>query len=96
MKSYFCTILLICLFWAVQTFCGKLVSAQEILWKEQVAWEGVPEYYQKWDYPDFNFPSELSVWKDERVKVSETLIGLLGDIPARPKQLNVQPYLKNK
>lgn len=96
MKSYFCTILLICLFWAVQTFCSKSVSAQEILWKEQVAWESVPEYYQKWDYPDFKFPSELSVWKDERVKVSETLIGLLGDIPARPKQLNVQTLFKKQ
>lgn len=72
------------------------VSAQETLWKEQKAWEGVSEYYQKWDFPDFNFPAELSEWEKGRVKVAETLERLLGDIPARPKQLNVKTVFKKQ
>lgn len=56
----------------------------------QQPWEGVPEHYQKWSYPDFRFPAKLSQWKEERVKVRATLIKLLGDIPPRPKNLNVK------
>jgi hypothetical protein len=29
------------------------VFAQEVLWKEQAPWAGVPESDQKWDYPDY-------------------------------------------
>lgn len=72
------------------------VSAQETLWKEQKAWEGVSEYYQKWDFPDFNFPAELSEWEKGRLKVAETLERLLGDIPARPEQLNVKTVFKKQ
>lgn len=70
--------------------------AQENLWHEQAAWEGVPEYYQKWNYPDYKFPSSKSAWKKERVNVRETLLRLLGDIPARPKQLNVKTVFKKE
>lgn len=96
MKRYFYGVLLTCLVWTLENFCAQSVSAQESLWKEQPAWEGVPEYYQKWDYPDFKFPSVLSAWENERVKVSETLQRLLGDIPARPKQLKVQTVFKKQ
>ena len=92
MKKYIYLCVLVCMFLA-----GNFsVSAQEVLWKEQAAWEGVPEYYQKWDYPDFKFPSDLSSWKKERVQVTETLQKLLGDIPPRPKKLNVQTVFKKQ
>jgi len=62
------------------------VAAQEALWKEQSPWEGVPEYYQKWNYPDFQFPSALTAWKNDRVQVAATLQRLLGDIPDPSKE----------
>ena len=92
MKNYFYPCLLVIIYLA----SSLTVSAQEVLWKEQVAWEGVPAYYQKWEYPDFNFPTELSSWKKERVLVAETLQKLLGDIPPRPKKLNVQTVFKKQ
>lgn len=70
--------------------------AQEELWKEQSPWEGVPEYYQKWNYPDFQFPSALPAWKNDRVQVAATLQKLLGDIPARPKNLKVKTVFRKQ
>lgn len=61
---------------------------QKSFWQEP--WEGVPEYYREWDYPEFQFPAKLSTWKNDRIKVRETLQKLLGDIPPRPKQLKVK------
>jgi len=72
------------------------LTAQETLWKEQTAWEGVPEYYQKWTYPDFQFPSALPAWKNDRVQVAATLQRLLGDIPARPKSLKVKTVFRKQ
>ncbi len=77
-------------------FYSKKSLAQEVLWKEQVAWEGVPEYYQKWKYPDFNFPSDLSAWTNDKKAVETTLKQLLGDIPARPRDLKVQTVFKKQ
>lgn len=62
----------------------------------QKAWEGVPEHYQKWNYPDFQFPSKLSEWEANRIQVRETLNKLLGDIPSRPKQLKVKTISKEQ
>jgi dienelactone hydrolase len=56
----------------------------------QKPWEGVPDHYLNWNYPDFHFPDNLSAWKEERTGVRETIVQLLGDIPARPEQLNVR------
>ncbi|MEO8764497.1 MAG: alpha/beta hydrolase family protein [Ginsengibacter sp.] len=70
--------------------------AKETLWSEQDPWEGVPEYYQKWNYPNFQFPHSLSAWQNERVKVRDTLLQLLGNIPGRPQQLNVKTVYKKK
>ncbi len=73
MKKYFYFFLLVFIY-----LTGNYsVFAQEVLWKEQAPWAGVPEYYQKWDYPDYKFPSELNTWKKERVQVAETLQKLL-------------------
>lgn len=92
MKKYFYFFLLVFIY-----LTGNYsVFAQEVLWKEQAPWAGVPEYYQKWDYPDYKFPSELTTWKKERVQVSETLQKLLGDIPPRPKKLNVQTVFRKQ
>jgi dienelactone hydrolase len=57
-------------------------------WQEP--WDGVPEHYRNWNYPDFQFPNRLSVWNKERIKVRETLQSLLGEIPARPRELKVK------
>ena len=70
--------------------------AKETLWSEQDPWEGVPEYYQKWNYPNFQFPHSLSAWQNERVRVRDTLLRLLGNIPGRPQQLNVKTVFKKK
>lgn len=74
------------------------LNAQDIgkekFWQQP--WEGVPEHYQKWNYPDFQFPAKLSQWKEERVKVRETLLKLLGDIPPRPKKLFVKGISKEE
>ncbi|MES3016523.1 MAG: alpha/beta hydrolase family protein [Bacteroidota bacterium] len=70
--------------------------AQDTLWKEQTAWKGVPEYYQKMKFPDFNFPAGLPAWNNDRKKVENTLIQLLGDIPARPSELKVQTVFKKQ
>lgn len=61
---------------------------QDPFWQDP--WEGVPEHYRNWTYPDFQFPENLSEWEKERLKVRETLTKLLGDIPPRPEQMNVK------
>jgi dienelactone hydrolase len=64
------------------------------IWQEP--WEGVPEHYRKWEYPEFQFPDNLSTWKNDRVEVRETIQKLLGDIPPRPKKLNVKTLLREE
>jgi dienelactone hydrolase len=83
-------------YFSAEPLYAQTPSATENLWKEQDPWEGVPEYYQEWVYPDFEFPNELSTWKRERTQVKKTLEGLLGDIPARPKELKVKTILKEE
>jgi len=73
---------------------GQSTSDQENIWQEP--WEGVPEYYRKWAYPDFHFPDNLSTWKKERTKVKETLGKLLGEIPPRPMQLKVKTVFREE
>ena len=57
-------------------------------WQEP--WEGVPEHYRNWEFPDFQFPSSLAAWQQERVRVRETIEQLLGNLPPRPEKLNVK------
>jgi dienelactone hydrolase len=71
-------------------------KAQDVNDFWQHPWEGVPEPYQNWDYPDFAFPSKLADWEKHRPAYQDTLIQLLGSIPARPKQLSVKTILTEK
>lgn len=73
------------LFLSVSTF-----AQSTNLWKEQEPWEGVPEHYQQWDFPNFQFPDDPADWKGEREKVRSTLRELLGDIPERPEKPKVK------
>ena len=73
---------------------GQTTNNEGNIWQDP--WEGVPEYYRNWAYPDFQFPDKLSTWKNERIKVKETLIELLGDIPPRPEHLNVKTEFKEE
>lgn len=67
-------------------------KSTEDFWQD--AYEGVPEHYQKWNFPEYQFPADVNTWKKERLKVRQTLENLLGDIPARPKQLKVKTLVR--
>jgi dienelactone hydrolase len=69
-------------------------STSQNIWQQP--FEGVPEYYRKWNYPDFKFPTELDRWRKDRLAVRSTLEKLLGDIPARPKQPKVKIISRQK
>ncbi|HAM11138.1 MAG: hypothetical protein A2X05_03380 [Bacteroidetes bacterium GWE2_41_25] len=89
MKNHkYLSINLLMAFISTATIIGQTTGPADSIW--QKPWEGVPEYYQKWTYPDYIFPEDLSKWKNDRVQVKETLQNLLGDIPARPRQLKVK------
>ncbi|HEX8039812.1 MAG TPA: alpha/beta hydrolase family protein [Chryseosolibacter sp.] len=68
--------------------CAQQKAATENFWR--VPFDGVPDYYRQWKYPDFEFPKKLSDWRKERLDVRATLEKLLGDIPARPKEPKVK------
>lgn len=88
MKRYSLIIAVLFLFAFIAPVLAQPEDVPEDVWQEP--WEGVPEHYQKWTYPDFAFPSSLSEWKKERIKVRDTLLELLGDLPPRPKPQNVR------
>lgn len=95
-QNYFLKLLLIfsvALFLKIDVY-GQSVSKPDSVWQEP--WEGVPGHYQKWTYPDFQFPENLPVWKNERIKVKDTLEKLLGEIPPRPEQLNVKTLFRKE
>lgn len=73
-----------------------LVAQQATLWQEQNAWEGVPESYQKWKFPEYQFPSTIASWESERIKIRETLEDLLGPVPSRPAQPEVKMLYKKQ
>jgi dienelactone hydrolase len=91
MKKYLLLLSLSCVFLAAPDLYGQDKHAEDF-WQEPN--EGVPEHYQKWKYPDFQFPTDVKTWNTERMKVRETLQDLLGDIPARPRQLKVKTVSK--
>jgi len=62
----------------------------------QNPWDGVPEHYQNWNYPDFQFPDRLSEWQINRESVRNTLIELMGNIPERPKRPRVKIVSKEQ
>jgi dienelactone hydrolase len=96
MRNSNCLILIICLLLLLKTVNAQSVSEKVELWKEQVRWQGVPEYYQNWIFPDYSFPPSLNIWTKERVNVEHTLKRLLGDIPARPAKPQVKTVYKKK
>ena len=56
----------------------------------QTPWEGVPEQYRQWQYPDFQFPATRAAWDAQRVTVRNTLEDLMGHRPPRPAPLPVR------
>jgi dienelactone hydrolase len=47
-------------------------------------WAEVPDYYKKIKLPEWPVPTDLKAWEKERVRVRETLMQCLGDMPPRP------------
>ncbi|MEX2514327.1 MAG: alpha/beta hydrolase family protein [Cyclobacteriaceae bacterium] len=85
----------------ITAFSAGILPAQTVpsadnLWEEQDPWEGVPDYYQNWNFPDFQFPGNVDQWKEERIQVRETLRELLGEIPPRPENLQVEIVFKEE
>jgi len=82
---------------ALLLFTNTFVIAQEKeLWQEQTPWEGVPEHYQEWVFPEYQFPTNVNRWKTERAEVRKTLEELLGAIPERPKNPEVRILYKKE
>ncbi len=54
-------------------------------------WEGVPEDFRaSLKLPEWPLPTDLSRWERDRLEVRKTLIGLMGDLPARPDPAKVR------
>jgi dienelactone hydrolase len=76
------------------TASGQQNPVKDSIW--QKPWEGVPEYYRKFNYPDYQFPDKVSVWNNDRTRIRETLLKLLGEIPPRPEVLNVKTIFREE
>ena len=92
MKIHYLLIAICLLLLTEEKAFAQADNSPENFWQEP--FEGVPEHYRKWNFPDYQFPTDLSTWKRERIKVRETLMDLLGEIPSRPKKLNVKTVLR--
>ncbi len=55
-----------CLVLTEKELYAQQESATENFWQEP--FEGVPDYYRQWKYPDFQFPEKLNDWKKERLE----------------------------
>jgi dienelactone hydrolase len=75
---------------------AQSIPSKDTSWKEQTPWEGVPEYYKNWSYPDFQFPATVAAWKKERSKVYDTIQFLLGKIPPRPKNPKAKVLIREQ
>ena len=97
MKNYVVFYIIFCFLFSVSITLqleAQPTPAPKDVW--QTPWEGVPLYYQKWNYPDFQFPLNLSEWKKQRIEVRNILVNLLGNIPPRPKSLQVKTIFKEE
>jgi dienelactone hydrolase len=56
----------------------------------QQPWEGVPERYRSTKFGKLEVPSSLAAWKQERAKVKQIVLDSLGELPPRPKPLEVR------
>jgi dienelactone hydrolase len=52
--------------------------------KQGEAWAEVPESFKKMKIPEWPVPVDLSRWQSDRVKIRETLLRCLGEMPPRP------------
>jgi dienelactone hydrolase len=59
-------------------------------------WAKVPDLYKKIKLPEWPVPTDLKTWEKDRVKVRQTLIKCLGDLPPRPDPRNVQVVSKEE
>jgi len=54
-------------------------------------WAGVPESFRNLGVPEWKVPTDLKRWQDvERPAIRETLLELLGEMPARPDPAKVK------
>jgi len=92
MRKFVISIVIASMLGTVNYLRAQVLPGTEDFWQEP--WEGVPDYYRTWDYPDYQFPQKLSHWKDTRIEVKQTLVELLGDVPPRPEALNVKTVFR--
>jgi dienelactone hydrolase len=81
-------------------FCQIRVTPAKSLGGEKPSelWAEMPtEFRRSITLPKWPVPDDLESWKHKRrAKTRETLVGLLGDIPPRPKQLNARVTSRQK
>src|SRR3954463_3189446 len=54
-------------------------------------WEGVPaEFRESLKLPEWPLPTDLRRWEHDRLEVRNTLVKLMGDLPARPDPRKVR------
>jgi dienelactone hydrolase len=54
-------------------------------------WEGVPtEFRQSLQLPEWPLPTDLTQWERDRLGVRQTLVKLMGNLPARPDPAKVR------
>ena len=94
MKNHYFRFSLLCASLWFGSLYAQPAQAPENVWQEP--WEGVPEHYQQWDYPDFEFPATLDTWETKRIAVRETILSLLGNRPERPRQLSLRTVLREQ
>src|SRR5262245_53975802 len=59
-------------------------------------WARVPAEYKALRIPDWPVPTDVKKWQNDRVKVRQTLLKCLGDMPARPDPSKVMPTFKEE
>jgi dienelactone hydrolase len=58
-------------------------------------WDGVPaEFRASLQLPEWPLPTNLPQWERDRIEVRQTLVNLLGDLPARPDPAKVRVVAK--
>jgi dienelactone hydrolase len=59
-------------------------------------WEGVPEDFRKLPIGKLEIPVSQAAWKTQREKVKSIVLRSLGDMPPRPKPLEVRTLFREK
>lgn len=62
----------------------------------QQTWEQVPPAFRKLPVGRLEIPASLSVWNRQRGNVKSVVLGCLGDLPPRPKPLQVRTLKTEK